>query len=259
MKPNNTRGPRPLGRIMGQHFLNSPSAIQKILGAAELDATDTVLEIGPGAGVLTRELLIRAKKVLAIEKDPRLATALREEFAGARNLELVEGDVLKIFAVGARTQTPKLPKAYKIVANIPYYITAQILRLFLEETKTKPSRMVLMIQKEVAERIVAAPPEMSLLALSEQAYGKARIISRVPRGSFVPPPRVDSAILCIDNISDTFFGEHRIRPKDFFEITRRAFSQKRKMLRKSLGIENVYATKRPQELSLEDWTHILAP
>ena len=235
---------------MGQHFLTSPGIIQKILTTAGLRASDTVLEIGPGAGVLTLELARRVKKVIAIEKDPRLVRELQERFVSTKNLQIIEGDVLKI---QNKQSELKLPRHYKIVANIPYYITSQILRLFLEDIKEKPSLMVLMVQKEVAERIIATPPDMSLLALSVQAYGKARLVARVPKGNFTPPPKVDSAILKIEAISDAYFKKYRLPPEIFFETARRAFSQKRKMLRKSLGIETVYGTKRPQELSLEDW------
>ena len=178
------------------------------------------------------------------------------------------------------TWSMKRKTSFKIVANLPYYITSRFLRLFLEEMPHKPKSMTLMVQKEVAERICAAPPRMNLLALSVQVFGKPKILFRVSAGSFSPPPEVESAVITIENISDAFFKKHSMSPREFFKLPKKAFSQKRKMLRSSLGniqklaevplphmrkwdfrkfqIQN-FLIRRPQELSLEDWLQISKP
>ncbi|TSC71751.1 MAG: 16S rRNA (adenine1518-N6/adenine1519-N6)-dimethyltransferase, partial [Parcubacteria group bacterium Gr01-1014_70] len=149
---------------------------------------------------------------------------------------------------------------YKIVANLPYYITSRFLRLFLESDKLRPQATTLMVQKEVAERICAKPPHMNLLALSVQAFGTPKILFKVRRGSFSPPPEVESAVIEIAGISDAFFKKNRISPQEFFKLPKKAFSQKRKMLRASLKISETelpkFSSKRPQELDLEDWIEI---
>ena len=232
--------------LMGQHFLRSEKIIERIVDVAEIDASDTVLEIGPGEGLLTATLAKRAKQIIAVEKDPRFFRLLTEKFHSAANVHIVEGDILKL------DFTDIVPENYKIVANLPYYITSRLLRIALENVR-KPSSMTLMVQREVAERIVATPPKMNMLALSIQAYGTPRIAFRVSRGQFHPPPDVDSAIITIKNISDSFFKKQKISEKVFFEKTKKAFSQKRKMLRNTLDI---HSTKRPGELSLEEWATI---
>lgn len=247
-----------MGKRLGQHFLTSTAIAKRAVEFANIQPTDVVLEVGPGKGMLTRFLVEKAKKVIAVEKDRRLVQYLRENYKDAKNIEIMEGDILE-------TSNFKLPKKYKIVANIPYYITSRFLRLFLEEMTNKPQTMTLMVQKEVAERICAKPPHMSLLALSVQAFGKPRILFRVSAGSFSPPPEVDSAVIAIENISGAFFKKHHISPKEFFKLPKKAFSQKRKILRASVGkyaevglphIE-IFLKKRPQELLLEDWIEIL--
>lgn len=262
-----------MGRKLGQHFLTSTAIAKRIVESANIQPSDVVWEVGPGKGMLTRFLVEKAKQVIAIEKDRNLVSFLKEKFKGAKNLEIMEGDILKIQNVNISTQggstsggrnqndniKSKIPKKYKIVANVPYYITSRFLRLFLEETPHKPQSMVLMIQKEVAERICAKPPHMNLLALSVQAFGKPRILFRVSAGSFSPPPEVDSAVIAIENISGTFFKKHHISPKEFFELPKKAFSQKRKMLRRSIPDVGhpEFTIKRPQELSLEDWASLV--
>ncbi len=233
---------------MGQHFLRSSEVAGFIADAANIKPTDTILEIGPGKGVLTEKLSPRAGRVIAVEKDPRLAQHMRDNFSKTK-LEVIEGDILKVDL--ARV----LPASYKLVANIPYYITAKILRTFLEPPPdvARPETIVLMVQYEVAKRITAQPPDMNLLGLSVQAYGKARIAKRVSRTYFKPQPKVDSAVVAITDISDRFFRERNIEPKHFFDLARKAFGSKRKKLSNTLGIAS---DKRPQHLTLEEWGKI---
>lgn len=242
-----------MGKKLGQHFLTSTAIAKRIIESANIQPSDTVLEVGPGKGILTQFLIEKAKKVIAVEKDHNLATFLQEKFQNVKNLEVLEGDILK-----HETWNMKHKTSFKIVANLPYYITSRFLRLFLEEVQNKPESMTLMVQKEVAERICAVPPQMNLLALSVQAFGAPKILFKVSHGSFSPPPEVDSAVIAIEHISNAFFKKHHILPQEFFKLPKKTFSQKRKMLRSSLSkIPEVplpeFATKRPQELTLEDW------
>lgn len=244
-------------KLLGQHFLVSQSVLQKIIDAADLQPDDVVIEAGPGQGILTEALARRVKKVIAVEKDRALADALEKKLAekGIANVEIVRGDILKY--------APPAGKPYKIVANLPYYLTSRFFRIFLEEQKQKPAMLVVMIQKEVAERIVARPPRMNLLALGVQTYGTPRIIAKVPAGAFQPPPKVESAILKITGISDQFFKKNGVVPDVLFALARKAFGQKRKTLKHTLKINDAVFTKtgisptaRPQELSLSDWVGI---
>ena len=169
---------------LGQNYLQDPSALEKIVEAAEIQKTDTVLEIGPGLGSLTRYLSLSAHQVIAVEIDPKLVSVLQAILKPCANIRLFHGDILKL--------TPKelkLPADYLVAANIPYNITSAIIRHLLE-SEPKPRRIVLTVQKEVAERICATPPDMSLLALSVQVYGTPRIISHIPADSFFPRPKL---------------------------------------------------------------------
>lgn len=247
---------------LGQHFLNSGQIAKKIADLADLSLNDTVLEIGPGRGILTQCLIKKAGQVIAIEKDEQLFEFLKEKFSKATNLELINADIRDFL----NTKYQILNTKYKVVANIPYYLTSYLFRLLLEKSKTKPKKIVLMIQKEVAQRICAKPPKMNLLALSVQAYGKPKIAFVVKRGSFSPPPKVESAVLIIDEISSGFFTQNKIKEKDFFEFLKLGFSQPRKTLVNNLGqkyekskIKNALQNcelnenTRPQNLSLENW------
>jgi 16S rRNA (adenine1518-N6/adenine1519-N6)-dimethyltransferase len=256
-----------MGQRLGQHFLRSQKALDTILEAGDTNPGDFVLEIGPGEGVLTRYLLGEVSKVIAIEKDETLCIALRETFSdeiAAGKLELIEGDVLDF--------EPNIFKAYvnefdyKLIANIPYYITGAIIRKFLT-AKVQPERMVLLVQKEIAERIARDRKE-SILSLSVKAYGSPRYIAKVPKGSFAPPPKVDSAILLIENISREFFKE--IREEFFFEIVRLGFSSKRKMLAGNLSARfsketireafshcGLDAKVRAEDISIEKWQELV--
>ncbi len=250
-------------KSLGQHFLACEWVIPIMLDAASLSPDDTVLEIGPGTGVLTRAIAARATRVIAIEKDEKLAATLAEQLARERiaNVEIHTGDILK--------KIPPLPKRYKIVANIPYYLTARLLRCLLEEQTQKPTSIVLMIQKEVAERIIARPPHENLLALSVQVFGAPSLVKIVPSMCFHPRPQVDSAIIAISDISDNFFIAHDIRPNIFFNIVRAGFAHKRKLLLNSLAALahkpflhswfqelSISHHARPEELSPVQWAKL---
>lgn len=245
---------------LGQNFLQDPFALDSIASAAEINPTDTVLEIGPGLGSLTRHLAQSAQQVIAVELDQDLIPALKAVTATYDNITIIHGDVLKLSPKDLMQGTD-----YLVVANIPYYITSAIIRHLLEN-EAKPRRIVLTIQKEVAKRICAKPGDMSLLALSVQVYGNPRIVSHIPASAFSPAPKVDSAILCID-----IYQSPLIKPEllnTFFKLIKAGFSQKRKTLRNSLSaglhISPSYAEeflkkasidpmRRAETLSIEEW------
>ena len=244
-------------KSLGQNFLTSTKAIEDILEAADVKKGDEVLEIGPGRGVLTKELLKKGAKVTAVEKDETLAGILkeifREEIENAQ-LAIIEGDILE-FNVEAYA---KKVSTYKLIANIPYYITGQIFRMFLE-CDHQPLSMTLLVQKEVADRIIARDKKESILSMSVKVYGEPRYVGTVKRGSFTPSPNVDSAILHIAGISKTFFETNAISEKTFFEIIKSAFSHKRKMILKNLEEKGfkipdaINHKARAEDLTLEDF------
>lgn len=212
---------------LGQNFLQDPFALEAIASAAEIQPSDTVLEIGPGLGSLTRYLAVAARRVVAVELDADLIPPLEAVTKPYNNIYIVHGDILKIVPKELVNEP-----GYLVVANIPYYITSAIIRHLLEN-ETKPRRIVLTVQKEVAERICAEPGDMSLLALSVQVYGEPHVEKRIPAGAFFPPPKVDSAILIID-----IHSSPRIQTElldTFFKLIKAGFSQKRKTLRNSLS------------------------
>ena len=217
--------------LMGQRFLTSRPILEKIIAAAELSKNDAVLEIGPGTGVLTVELAKKAGQVIAVEKDKKLfeLLTLKLKQEGVKNVRLVLGDILKIPNPYSLT-----PDSYKVAANIPYYLTSRLIRIFLESEK-HPTEMLIMVQKEVAERIAARPPTMNLLAISVRAYAEPEIIFLVPRSAFSPAPGVDSALIRLKKISRSFFKKHEIEPARFFQIVRAGFRAKRKTLANNLG------------------------
>jgi len=293
---------------LGQNFLIDKDALAKIIEAAELGPDDFVIEIGPGLGVLTQELVKKAGQVVAVELDEKLAEMLASSFqtvisndseksheisrldkSMARNdkPEIINADILELSISEIVAE-----KKYKVVANIPYYITSKILQFFLT-LKNKPESIVLLVQKEVAERITAKPGEMSILALSVQAYGEPEIVDDVPKESFFPAPKVDSAILRIKNVHA--FGCHferseksheisrleksmarnddscRKSEKDFFRIIHIGFASKRKTLLNnfSAGLRidkalansiitssNINPNARAQDLGLDDWVQL---
>ena len=238
-------------KLLGQNFLTSETIAEDIVRAAEIQKDDTIIEVGPGKGMLTKYLIKTTARIIAVEKDTNLAETLQNTFPESENLDIIPGDILRIY----KDIIPEKP--YKIVANLPYYLTSHFLRLFLEEIEHKPQTMVLMVQKEVAERIIAQPPHMNLLALSVQAFSTPKIVKIVKKGSFFPQPEVDSAVIKLSSISGEFFDHHNINPKIFFTRARQAFSQKRKMLRNSIDVQDKYTKKRPQDLALEDWAEII--
>jgi len=224
-------------KSLGQHFLVDAGVLHKIIEAAELSPGDTVIEVGPGLGVLTAELTRRAGRVIAVELDDNLAVVLKDTLSWAENLAVVHGNILEL-APSQLLENSVKPSfrlnggGYKVVANLPYYITSAVLRHFLE-AEVKPSLMVVMVQKEVARAITAQPGEMSLLSVAVQFYGEPKIISKVPARSFYPAPNVDSAILKIKvyptpplPAADT---------EGFFGLVRAGFCANRKQLVNSLA------------------------
>lgn len=212
---------------LGQNFLNDPASLQQIADAADIQPQDAVLEIGPGLGSLTRYLALSARTVTCVELDHDLIPILHSVLTPYANTNIIEGDILR-FSPAALMQTDD----YLVVANVPYYITSAIFRHLLE-TKPRPRRIVLTIQKEVAERVCALPGDLSLLALSVQVFGKPKIASILPAEAFYPVPKVDSAIIRVD-----MYPEARIPAallETFFLMAKAGFSQKRKTLRNSLS------------------------
>jgi len=244
---------------LGQNFLIDKSALNKIISAADLSEKDIVLEIGPGTGILTRELLKTAQKVVAVEKDKKMAEILRDNFKEYKNLEVINKDILKIDDLNI--------KEYKLVANIPYYITSPIIRKFLEYPNP-PKLMVLTIQKEVAQRICAKPPDMNLLAVSVQFYAKPEIISHVFKNSFWPKPKVDSTILKIQDIKNK---NPEVNIDSFFILLKAGFKQPRKQLLNNISnglrIEKnearnllikakIRPEQRPETLTVQNWIEL---
>jgi 16S rRNA (adenine1518-N6/adenine1519-N6)-dimethyltransferase len=254
---------------LGQHFLIDEEILELIASTAELTGRDIIVEIGPGLGVLTEELCRRAGRVITVELDDRLAENLNRRLSGYQNLTVINQDILKIPPPELFTEAGiVLTTGYKVVANLPYYITSPVLRHFLE-SDLKPEMMVVMVQKEVAEEIAAQPGKMSLLSLGIQLYGQAEIIKHVPAECFYPEPAVDSALLKI--------VPHKISPVDitdtgkFFSFVKAGFSTARKQLVNSLsnglGVPKsdtqelladagISGSRRAETLMLEEWAHL---
>lgn len=224
---------------LAQHFLIDKKVLAKIIKAAKPQKEETILEIGSGRGILTKELTKRCKKVIAVEKDKRLAKILCDVLKDFKNVKIVNKDILDY----------QPSRNCKVIGNIPYYITSPILRKFAEY------EMVLMVQKEVAQRICAKPPKMNLLALMVQFYGRPKIIDYVSQEAFWPKPKVDSAIIKI--------SPHKIIPKKIdFTLIKKAFSQKRKQLgnlldKQLLTKAGIDPKRRAESLSLEEWYDIM--
>jgi 16S rRNA (adenine1518-N6/adenine1519-N6)-dimethyltransferase len=225
-------------KSLGQNFLLDPVALRRVVEAAEVESTDAVLEIGPGAGSLTRYLAVASRQVVAVELDSDLIPILEQVLAPYRNTVIVEGDILTMDP--ARLMAPATPGhdgqesepgSYLVVANIPYYITSALIRRLLE-SHPRPRRLVLTVQKEVAHRICAGPGDLSLLALSVQVYGKPRVALTIPAGSFYPPPKVDSAVVRVDLYSEPLIASNLL--DIFFMLAKAGFGQKRKTLRNAL-------------------------
>jgi len=253
-------------KSLGQNFLITPRVVQAIVSAGDLHENETVIEIGPGKGVLTRALLDSGATVKAIEKDDRLIPLLQEEFKKEireKRLELIHQDVMEL---DTDTLEEAVAGNYKVIANIPYYITGALIRTFLS-AKKKPALMVLMVQKEVANRIIARDGKESLLSLSVKAYARPELVMNVSRGNFFPIPNVDSAVIRLTEIKSPFTDKtHEDR---FFEIIKAGFAQKRKKLSSNLtavmpkeAIKNAFETlglgenARAEDIELAVWIKI---
>lgn len=249
---------------LGQVFLVEPIALQRVVEAAEILTSDSVLEIGAGLGSLTRYLAAAASKVVAVEVDERIMPALQEILTPFTNISLVYGDILELDPAELMGQA-----GYLVVANIPYYITSVIMRHLLE-TRLRPQRVVLTVQREVAGRICAQPGEMNLLALSVQVYGKPLVAAYIPAGSFYPLPKVDSAVIRVDIYPTPVIPYTHLDL--FFRLAKAGFSQKRKTLRNALAGGLAWKTeqveqllqaasidprRRAETLSLEEWQRLV--
>ena len=260
-------------KSLGQNFLKSTLAIKKIIEAGEISLNDIILEIGPGKGILTRQLLATTScQLIAVEKDYNLYEILKNEFKKeilSGQLRLINDDILKFNLESYKLKA----KSYKILANIPYNITGAILKKFLGEIN-QPEMMILMVQNEVAKRIIGETKnpstrlrvKESILSISVKVYGDPKIIMKVPSRYFSPAPKVDSAIIAIKNISRKTFIENNINEEKFWEIIHAGFAHKRKKLASNLktllkngGIASATTlkNKRAEELSLADWINII--
>jgi len=250
-------------KAFGQNFLVDRSILLRIVEAAEIHPGDQVLELGAGTGVLTRELAKRARRVVAVELERNMLSLLGETTRNFTNVELIERNLLYVDPADIFGSEP-----YKLVANLPYYITAPTFRHFLESANP-PRLIVVMVQYEVAQRIVAEPGDLSLLGVSIQFYGKPKIITHVPARAFYPAPKVDSAILCIDTKDEIPLT--REQRDSFFRLVQAGFSERRKQLHNSLthGLHrkdmevratllaaNIDPSRRAETLSIEDWLRL---
>jgi len=244
-------------KSLGQHWLRDRDSLSHIAGCANLNSSDTVLEIGPGLGTLTSELLKKAKKVVAVEFDSDLARKLPGQFPG-KDLEVATGDILEF-------DLSKLPEGYKVVANVPYYITSKIVHTLMT-SKNKPSVVVLLVQKEVAQRLAAKPGDMGILSISAQVFSKVTLGDIIPAKLFVPPPKVDSQVVVFQMLDKPLVPKSN--QADFFRTVKAGFSSKRKKLRSSLAgglklskpeIEtilksvNISPDVRAETLSIQEW------
>lgn len=247
----------PTKKSLGQHWLNDTASLEAMVKAADVQSGDVVLEIGPGPGALTELLVARAERVVAVEFDKQLAADLPSQVP-ANNLQVVQQDILTF-------DLTTLPPDYKVVANIPYYLTSNLLRV-LSDTPNPPIRAALLIQKEVAERVAAAPGSMSLLSVATQMYWQVSLGQLVPAELFLPPPKVDSQILMLERRAAPLFPD--IEERLFFRLVRAGFSQRRKTLLNALsgGMHlsreaaqalcadaDIEPGRRAQTLSLEEW------
>ncbi|MFH1509855.1 MAG: 16S rRNA (adenine(1518)-N(6)/adenine(1519)-N(6))-dimethyltransferase RsmA [Candidatus Nealsonbacteria bacterium] len=242
---------------LGQNFLIDGSAINKVVSAIDFKSDNTIIEVGPGFGILTKRLVEKAKKVVAIEKDPNMVKLLEEESSLSNNLEIINSDILKWEPEEAN---------YTLVGNIPFYLTAPVIRKFLEY-KNKPKQIVFIIQKEVAQRICANPPKMSILAVSVQLYAEAKIISYIKKDSFWPSPKIDSAIIKIVPKKEKL----KVDTDLFFKVVKAGFSQPRKQLLNNLSTKlnvdkikilswlsknNIKPELRAETLEVKDWINL---
>jgi 16S rRNA (adenine1518-N6/adenine1519-N6)-dimethyltransferase len=254
-------------KSLGQNFLKSKAILNEIINAGEISDDDFVVEIGPGKGSLTQKILETGATVLAIEKDSRLIGMLNEKFSNevsGGKLKIVEADILEF-------DIDKLPSKYKLIANIPYYITGLIFEKFLS-AENQPGTAVFMIQKEVCDRIIARDEKESILSISVKAYCEPKYIKKVPAKFFSPAPKVDSAIIKLKNISKNNFNTKNVSEEEFFDLVRIGFSHKRKVLISNLKVwaknknidlkekfEKVELDQkiRAEKLSVQDWVNLL--
>lgn len=249
---------------LGQNFLVDPAHRARIVAAADLSPHDTVLEVGPGPGVLTELIAQQAGKVVAVELDDRLIPFLSARFAGQPHVSIIHADILETDPAQLVEGRP-----YKVVANLPYYITSAVIRHLLESDPA-PDVLVLTVQREVAERMVSQPPNMSLLALGTQFYSTGKIVARIPAGAFYPVPKVESAVVRLDRRAEPIASD--ITADAFFEVARAGFSQPRKQLRNSLaagmgiapaeveawlGRAGVDPKRRAETLALGEWAAVV--
>ena len=264
-----------LKKSLGQNLLIDNAHLARIAAAADLTPADTVLEIGPGLGALTRHLAEQAGRVVAVELDQRLIPILREQFAGQPHVAFVHADILELdpsellhAPLTDEARAPSRAAPYKVVANLPYNITSAALRHILE-SRQPPTLAVLLVQREVAQRIVAVPDKMSLLAVSVQFYARACALHTVPAGAFLPRPKVDSCVLRLDVYPGP--ADEDLPPAQFFRVVRAGFGQRRKQLRNSLGAglgcskeqadlwlnsAGIDPPRRAETLSLPEWVRL---
>lgn len=250
-------------KAFGQNFLVDRAVLMKIIEAADIEADEEILEVGAGTGVLTRELARRARRVVAVEMERDMLTLLARTTGDFKNVEVIARDLLFLDPVEVFGQAP-----YKLIANLPYYITAPTFRHFLESANP-PRVLVVMVQQEVAQRIVAGPGDLSVLGVSIQFFGQPRIVARVPAGAFYPAPKVDSAILRVDVLSKAPLSP--TEREGFFRVVQAGFSERRKQLHNSLthglhyknevirgwlAAASIDASRRAETLSIEEWLRL---
>ena len=248
-------------KSLGQHWLKDRTVLAAIADCADINPDDTVLEIGPGLGTLTSELLRRAKKVVAVEFDAELARKLPAQFPG-KDLEVITSDILSF-------DLTVLPKDYVVVANVPYYITSKIVQLLMT-VDNKPKMAVLLVQKEVAQRLAAKPGDMSILGISAQLFAEVSLGDVIPASFFTPPPKVDSQVVILKTRQTPFLTD--VDEKEFFRVVKAGFSSKRKKLRSSLSgglnidkseVEDILQKagvspdSRAEELDLDQWVKLV--
>lgn len=248
-------------KSLGQHWLKDRDILAHIADCADIEPSDTVLEIGPGLGTLTSEILRRSNRVVAVEYDSELARKLPAQFPG-KNLEVIHHDILTF-------DLSTLPVGYKVVANVPYYITSKIVQLLMT-SENKPSTAVLLVQKEVAQRIAAKPGDMSILAISAQLYAEVTVGDIVPAAFFTPPPKVDSQVVILKTRRSPLVAPDQ--EKQFFRLVKAGFSARRKKLRSSLagglGISkqdaetllqsaDISIDARAEDLQIDQWIKLL--
>jgi 16S rRNA (adenine1518-N6/adenine1519-N6)-dimethyltransferase len=249
---------------LGQNFLMDDTILARIVSVAQVSSRNQILEVGPGLGSLTRHLALAAQRVIAVELDSNLIPILQQVVAPYENVTIYQGDILELDPTNLISAT-----GYLVVANIPYYITSALIRHLLESSH-KPARLVLTVQREVAQRITAEPGEMSLLSLSVQVYGQPQVVMRIPAGAFYPSPQVDSSVVRVD-----LYSQPRISSENlgvFFRLIKAGFSQKRKTLRNALSgglhlpppqIESLLRSaeidprRRAETLSFEEWDSLV--